>query len=121
MLGTFLYKPEQDWIFGTRFSRNKAIVEESTKADRPHVQLLLKALGATEYSRLLSRLSPIQPETKKYAELVQILKTTFGPSKSIFRRRHDILSQQAPLTALEDPEDIVDWANLKGGHGMPAK
>ena len=82
--------------------------------DKLRVQLLLKALGATEYSRLLSRLSPIQPDTKKYAELVQILKTTFGPSKSIFRRRHDILSQQALLTALEDPEDIVDRANLKG-------
>ena len=28
LLGTFLYKPEKDWIFETWFSRNKAIVEE---------------------------------------------------------------------------------------------
>ena len=44
--GTFIYKPEQDLIFTTWFSRNKAIIEESTQADKLRVQLLLKALGA---------------------------------------------------------------------------
>ena len=114
LIGTFLYNPEQELVFKTWFSRNQAILEESTPVDKVRIQILLKALGPKEYARLLSPLSPEPPELKSYPEIVEILRNTFGPTKSIFRRKHEILSQQGPPSAHSLPEEIADWANLKG-------
>ncbi|XP_018493960.1 uncharacterized protein LOC108863823 [Galendromus occidentalis] len=114
LLGTFLYDPDQDPTYKNWFARNRSILEESSSVEKLRSQLLLKALGPNEYSRLLSRLSPARPEEKDYAELVELLTKVFGPSKSVLRRRHDILCQAAPLSASSNPEEIIDWANLKG-------
>ena len=112
LLGMFVYKAESELTFENWFFRNQPILEASITADVLRVQILLKCLGDCEYRRLRYRISPDLPESKSYADLVQILKSTFGSSKSLFRRRHDILSYRAdPSTR---PADVINLANIKG-------
>lgn len=78
--------------------------------DADHVQIFLKALGP-QYAQL-SGWTSAAPERKTYAELVASLKEIFGPTKSLFRRRHDILMTRLPPGRLN--EEIVNHANLRG-------
>ncbi|VDN42932.1 unnamed protein product [Gongylonema pulchrum] len=71
-----------------------------------------KSAGPQEYAQLRGQTSPATPESKIYTELVVLLKETFDPTKSIYRRRHDILMTRLPS---ERPtEEIVNLANLRG-------
>ncbi|XP_003739222.1 uncharacterized protein LOC100905561 [Galendromus occidentalis] len=112
LLGTFDYRPEADQTFQRWFARHQTILEESTSSDKLRVQLLLKALGSSEYGRLRNRLSPLAPEAKSYPELVRACEESFGPTKSLFRRRYETLGGRAPPGT--SAEDIMDWANIKG-------
>ena len=57
-------------------------------------------------------MSPELPEVKPYSDLVDLLKSTFGSAKSLFRRRHDILSFR--VDGATRPADVLNLANIKG-------
>lgn len=69
-------------------------------------------MGPAEYNRLLGQLSSEAPEVKTYEELIALFKDTFGPTKSPFRRRHDILAFRAPPGT--PAEELNNLGNLKG-------
>ena len=112
LVGTFNYNPQADATFPQWYARSKDVLEETVQDPLHRAQVLLRTLGSSEYTRLRGQLSPETPESKTYDELVEILTNTFGPTKSLFRRRHDILTIRAdPGTSAED---IINLGNLKG-------
>ncbi|XP_018497443.1 uncharacterized protein LOC108865167 [Galendromus occidentalis] len=112
LLGTFNYAPDADNTFPEWYSRNQGILEECVESPSLRAKVLLKALGTEEYTRLRCHVSPAKPESKTFDELLGILNQLFGPTKSLFRRRFDILNIRSP--AGTHPEEILNLCNLKG-------
>lgn len=112
LLGTFNHRPDYDLIFDACFFCNQPILESSIEDDRLRSQILLKCLGDAEYRRLRYRISPELPESKTYTDLIELLKATFGSSKSLFRCRHEILMFRADSAT--PSSDIINFANIKG-------
>ncbi|KAE9545923.1 hypothetical protein FO519_010865, partial [Halicephalobus sp. NKZ332] len=112
LLGTFLYAPDKDQTFPSWYGRSKTLLESMSLSELDMTYLLLKALGPQEYVQLKGRTSPKNPEDLSYKELVTLLNDIFGPVKSLFRRRHEILATRLPPG--KSAEDIVNLANLKG-------
>ena len=110
--GKFIYRPEAHLTFENWFFRNQPILESLIKEDSLWVQLLVECLEDTEHRRLRCRISSDLPEAKSYKDLVDLLRTTFGSAKPLFRRRHDIFSYRAE--ASHSPLDILNLANMKG-------
>ena len=113
LIGNFSYDPDNGGTFERWFNRNSQYLNSHCSSDEERAQLLLKALGAKEYNQLRGRTSPAQPESQTYTELTALLKTMFGESKSLFRRRHDTLLvvRHAPGKLVEE---IVNSTKLYG-------
>ncbi|XP_003748618.1 uncharacterized protein K02A2.6-like [Galendromus occidentalis] len=112
LVGIFKYDPDNGITFERWFRRNGKYLDSHCNSEEERLQLLLKALGPKEYNQLRGRTSPAHPEDKTYTELVAELKSMFGESKSLFRRRHDTLSvRHAPGKLVEE---IVNSTKLYG-------
>jgi hypothetical protein len=95
LLGTFSYDPERDQTFPQWFERNSGILESCVESSTLKAQVSLKALGPNEYGPLRCSVSPESPESLPFEDLVSNLCNLFGPTKSLFRRRCEILEQRA--------------------------
>ncbi|CAD5224756.1 unnamed protein product [Bursaphelenchus xylophilus] len=65
-----------------------------------------------EYVQLKGRTSPNTPESMEYKELLRTLKEIFGPTKSLFRRRHETLSLTLPPG--KTAGEALNEANIRG-------
>ena len=85
LIGSFGHDPAKDYTFSQWFERNEEVLREHCRSDPERRQVVLRALGTDEYSRLRARTSPKAPKAIDYEGLVAVLKDMFGSRISRFR------------------------------------
>lgn len=84
-LGTF--KPEEEEWSNYEERMDEFFIVNKIKDDRAKVALFLTSAGSEHYGLLKNLLSPDKPSSKKYDEIIQVLKEHFEPKPLIIAER----------------------------------
>ncbi|XP_055588819.1 uncharacterized protein K02A2.6-like [Uranotaenia lowii] len=106
-MAEFVYDKETGYTFDAWFSRYSDLFEKDANKldDAAKVRLLLRKMSPPDHERYNSFILPKLAREFSFSETVAKLKSLFGASVSIFRRRYNCLQ-----TTKEDSEDYLAYS-----------